>query len=86
MRGAVRIRSSHTVDESRIMEIAIAIAAIGAMAKIADADGRSAIIWGLITFGTCAASIAIPLPFLRILLAFVVAFVLMMVAKARGGR
>ncbi len=29
---------------------------------------------------------AIPLPFLRILLAFIVAFILMMVAKARAGR
>ncbi len=69
-----------------IIEIALAIAACGAMAKIADADGRSSIIWGVITFVICAASFAIPLPFLRVLLAFIVAFALMMVAKARAGR
>jgi hypothetical protein len=76
----------HVFDGCRIMEFAIAAAAIGAMAKIADAEGRSAFVWGLITFGVCAASFAIPLPFLRLLLAFIVAFVLMMIAKARAGR
>jgi succinate-acetate transporter protein len=69
-----------------MIEIALAIAACGAMAKIADADGRSSIAWGVITLAICAASFAIPLPFLRVLLAFIVAFVLMMVAKARAGR
>jgi hypothetical protein len=69
-----------------MVEIALAIAACGAMAKIADADGRSSIVWGIITLGLCLASGPIPLPFLRILLAFIVAFILMMVAKARAGR
>lgn len=68
------------------MEFVIVIAAIVAMAKIADADGRSSIVWGTITFVICAASFAIPLPFLRILLAFIAAFIAMMVAKARAGR
>ena len=69
-----------------MVEIALAIGACGAMAKIADADGRSSIVWGLITLGLCLASGPIPLRFLRILLAFIVAFILMMVAKARAGR
>jgi hypothetical protein len=69
-----------------MVEIALAIAACGAMAKIADADGRSSIVWGIIKFVICAASFAIPLPFLRVLLAFIVAFIVMMVAKVRSGR
>ena len=69
-----------------MVEIALGIAACGAMAKIADADGRSGIVWGVITLALCAVSVAVPLPFLRIILAFVVAFILMMVAKARAGR
>jgi hypothetical protein len=49
-------------------------------------DGRSAIKWGIVTLGLCLASLAIPLPFVRILLAGVVAFIALMVAKAHGGR
>jgi hypothetical protein len=52
--------------------------------KIADVDGRSALVWGTITLGLCLASLLIPLPFLRILLACVAAFIALMVAKARS--
>jgi hypothetical protein len=69
-----------------MVEIVLVIATCGAMAKIADADGRSSVVWGMITLAICAASFAIPLPFLRVLLAFIAAFVVMMVAKARAGR
>jgi hypothetical protein len=40
--------------------------------------------WGAITVGLCPASVLIPLPFLRIVLASVIAFVAMMVVKSRG--
>ncbi len=69
-----------------MLEIGLVIAACGAMAKIADADGRSGMIWGVITLVLCLASLAIPLPYLRVLLGCVLAFVAMMVAKARSGR
>ena len=69
-----------------MFEILLTLAAIGAMAKIADAEGRFSIVWGVITLAICAVSFAIPLPILRVLLAFIVAFILMMVAKARAGR
>jgi hypothetical protein len=69
-----------------MLEIGLLVAACVAMGKIADADGRSAMVWGLITLGLCAASLLIPLPMLRILIAAVVSFVLLMVAKARAGR
>jgi hypothetical protein len=69
-----------------MFEIGLLVAAVVAMGKIADAEGRSAILWGTITLGLCLASLAIPLPMLRVLLAGIVAFIAMMVAKARAGR
>lgn len=69
-----------------MVEIGLAIAAGFGIGKIADAEGRSALVWGLITFGLCAASLIIPLPFLRILLAAVLAFIGLMIARARDGR
>lgn len=47
------------------------------MAKIADMDGRSRIVWGGLTLAFCLASIWIPLPYLRFLIAGILAYVLM---------
>lgn len=69
-----------------MFELVIAVAACVAMGKIADADGRSAMLWGTITAAFCVVSFAIPWPFLRVLLACSLAFIAMMVAKARAGR
>lgn len=64
-----------------MIEIGLGIAACVIMAKIASADDESPLIWGLATFGLCFLSLFIPLPFLRILLAWVASFVLMIVVK-----
>jgi hypothetical protein len=70
-----------------MFEIILAIGACVVVGKIASADGRSALIWGLITAGICCASLVIPIPFLRILIAFGVAFGAMIAVKAiRGDR
>jgi succinate-acetate transporter protein len=69
-----------------MIEIGLAVAACILMSKIADAEGRSTLVWGTLTLLLCVGSLAIPLPFLRILLAGVVAFIALMVAKARAGR
>lgn len=69
-----------------MFEIALVVVSCAAMAKIADADGRSGFVWGSITLALCLVSLAVPLPFLRVLLAALLSFVLMMVAKARAGR
>lgn len=70
-----------------MFEIILAIGACVVIGKVASADGRSAIVWGLVTAGLCAASLVIPIPFLRILIAFGMAFVAMIVVKAiRGDR
>jgi hypothetical protein len=64
------------------MELLLGIVAVAAMAKVADADGRSALVWGLITFAIVFACIyGIPLPFLRVLIGLIIAFVAMMVRK-----
>jgi hypothetical protein len=66
-----------------MIELALVAAACVGMGKIADAEGRSSLMWGILTLGLClAASVVIPLPLLRILIAGVAAFIIMMVAKA----
>ncbi|HUG90430.1 MAG TPA: hypothetical protein VML55_06335 [Planctomycetaceae bacterium] len=69
-----------------MLEVALGIALCVIIGKIADADGQSGIIWGAVTFLLCFASLAIALPFLRILFAGVAAVVLMIAWKAIAGR
>ena len=65
-----------------MFEIVVAIAAIVAMAKIADADDQSPLLWGLITFALIAASVVlVPLAFIRVGVAFVVAIIAMITFK-----
>ena len=52
-----------------VYEILLADAAAIAMSRFSEADRSEATKWGAITFGLCLVSVAIPLPFLRILLA-----------------
>lgn len=65
-----------------MFELLLVIASCVAMAKIASADNKSGIIWGCITFGLCLASGLIPLPFVRVFIAFVVSFILMTASNA----
>ena len=66
-----------------MIEIALGLGACYAMAKIADADDESGTLWGAVTFLLCLIGIIfIPYPFLRILGAAVLVFVLMIVTKA----
>ena len=52
------------------------------MMRIADADGESTAKWGGITVGLVIASMMfIPLPLVRVAIAFAAAFVLMMIFK-----
>lgn len=64
-----------------MLELLLMIAAVVAMARIASADGHSPWLWGIVTVAACLASAVIPLPFVRVLIAFVVVFVAMMVYK-----
>jgi len=51
------------------------------MARIADAENRSKLLWGFITFVLCLASVALPLPFLRVIIAGAVSFGIMFALK-----
>lgn len=70
-----------------MFELLLSAAAIGAMAKIANADDQSGGTWGLITAGLVFCGLVfVPLPFLRVLLAAIVAFILMIVSKVAASR
>jgi hypothetical protein len=69
-----------------VFEIIMAIAAVAAMVKIASADNQSATLWGLVTFLLVVASLFIPLPFIRVGIAFVLAFVAMFTYKVVANR
>lgn len=61
-----------------MLEILLAAAVIAGMYKIADADDQKPWLWAGVTLLLCIVSILfVPLPFLRLLIAGVVAFVLM---------
>ncbi len=60
-----------------MFEIILGIIVCSVMGKFASASNRSAVIWGAITFVLCAVSLLIPLPFLRIGIAGIIAFVAM---------
>jgi hypothetical protein len=65
-----------------MLEVGLGIAMCVIIGKIADADGQSGVIWGAVTFLLCIGSLAVPLPFLRIMIAGVAAVALMIGWKA----
>ena len=69
-----------------MFEIMLAGAVVVAMVKIADADGQSAALWGVIALAiTIACVMLIPLPLIRVVIALVVSFILMMIFKKGVG-
>jgi hypothetical protein len=64
-----------------MFEIAMIIAAIVLMVKVADAENRSGLLWGCATRGIAFVSLFLPWPYLRVFLAAVVAFAAMMVVN-----
>ncbi len=64
-----------------MFELILIVAATIAVGRFAEEDRGEGFKWGAITFGLCCASFLIPLPFLRILLACGLAFILMTVMK-----
>jgi hypothetical protein len=64
--------------ERMMFELLLVAAACIGMARVAEEDQKSGLMWGGITFVLCVVSMAvIPLPFLRILIAGVAAFIIM---------
>ena len=64
-----------------MFEFLLIIAAAIAMGRFGEADRGEGAKWGAITFGLGLVCLAIPLPFLRVGLACILAFVLMTVTK-----
>lgn len=69
-----------------MLEILMIVAACVAMARIASADDQSVGLWVGVTIALCLASLMIPLPFVRVLLAAVAAFVAMIGYKVWQSR
>ncbi len=68
------------------MEYLLIIAACISMGRIADFEGRSSIGWGFFMFVLCLAAVeAVPIPILRIILAFIIGFIAITIAKVRSG-
>ena len=70
-----------------MFELLVCIAAIGAVVRVAVADNQSGLLWGLITFGLCAACVVmIPLAFIRVGIAFALALLAMFIYKVAANR
>ncbi len=61
-----------------MLELIFAGVVVASVAKIARNDGRPERRWAAIAAGLCAASLLLPLPFVRLGLAFVATIVAMM--------
>ncbi|MBN1766548.1 MAG: hypothetical protein JW860_14935 [Sedimentisphaerales bacterium] len=65
-----------------MMELAMIIASIIIMCKLADMEGRSSILWGVLTFVLCVVALNfLPYPMIRIGIALVASIILMMLVK-----
>jgi len=64
-----------------LVELAMLIAAVVLMVRVASMEGRSAVLWGVLTLVLCIGSAAIPLPMIRIVIAVVVSYGIMFALK-----
>lgn len=64
-----------------MLEIILAILLCGIMYKIADQEQLSGVAWGGLTMLVCVASVFVPLPYLRVIIAGVAMFVAMIIYK-----
>lgn len=62
-------------------EIAVGVAVVVIMVKIAEAEGYSEILWGGVTILICLLCLGIPLLYLRFVIALVISYALMFGAK-----
>jgi hypothetical protein len=52
-----------------ILEVVCAAIICAVLGRVADADGHNPFVWAVVTLGLCVASLLIPLPVLRLVLA-----------------
>ena len=60
-----------------MFEFILAVSAAIALGRFAETDRGEGLKWGGITFGLCLVSFLVPVPFLRVLIAIGLAFILM---------
>ena len=64
-----------------MFEFILIIGAAIAMGRFAESDRQEGLKWGAITFGLCLASLLLPIPFLRVMIACAVSLGLMTFGK-----
>lgn len=64
-----------------MLELLLAFLLCAVMAKVADSEGLSGLLWGCLTFIVVLGSLVIPIPFLRLGIALVAMFVILTVYK-----
>ena len=69
-----------------MLELVVGIMAVAAVAKVAAADNQSPILWGSLTLALVVGCMFIPMPFLRVGLAFVLALGAMIGYKVATNR
>jgi hypothetical protein len=62
-----------------VVEVVVGLVVCGFTSRVADADNRSPLVWGALTAVLCLASLTIPVPIFRLVLAGAVVFVTMYV-------
>jgi len=70
----------------KMIEIILGVVLCAGMAKIASADDQSGIVWGFVTFIILLGCLAIPIPYVRVLIAGGATFVAMIGWKAVADR
>jgi len=63
------------------LEVVVGVIVCGVMWRVADVDNGSAPVWAAVTAGLCLASLAVPAPIVRLVVAGVVALAVMFVAN-----
>ena len=68
-----------------MFSLMILISAVTIIAKCAEMEGRSSFAWGGITLVVCICSSAIiPLPFINVVIGFIVSFIALFAVKVIG--
>lgn len=66
-----------------MIELVVMLACIVLMARVAEFENRSGVIWGSVTLVLCLACFSIPLPYVRVLIALVISYIALSVYNAR---
>lgn len=77
--------SNTNQGKGRIMIILVLVALITVMATIAEMDGYSGVLWGIITFVVCIGTAAvIPLPILNLVAGGIISYFLLFAHKLKS--